>query len=120
MGIAQEYEEDFDLFLKRFDQNSSFQFSRLQDSITVEYSSDIIIDEDGNGYTESITNVISRNDWRLKRLDSREDHDWTIERIGDMKMSLTIVSKMGGVFVVIDFVLVNGLWFLEKYADYTV
>ena len=120
VSMAQDYEEDFEFFLNRFDQNSSFQFSRLRDSITVEYSSDIILDEEGNGHTENRTFKIARIDWKIKRIDSQKNNSWKIQKLSADKMTLTVVGRQSGVFVVLDFVLINGLWFLEKYADYTV
>ena len=114
-----EPEENFEPFLKRFDTDSSFQMSRILDSVIVVYTSDIIVDDDGNGYTEDYEAPIAKTDWRFKKLEKKEFSNWEISQLENDIKQLTMAGKQSGVYVVIEFVLRDGLWFLRKYGDYS-
>ncbi|KYG72709.1 hypothetical protein [Roseivirga echinicomitans] len=119
VSLAQKPEENFESFLKRFDADSSFQMSRILDSVIVVYTSDIIVDADGNGYTENYEAPIAKADWRFKKLEKKEFNNWEIRQLEYDIKELTMAGKQSGVYVVIEFVLRDGLWFLRKYGDYS-
>ncbi|WP_339699480.1 hypothetical protein [uncultured Roseivirga sp.] len=116
---AQKPEENFESFLKRFDTDSSFQMSRILDSVIVVYTSDIIVDADGNGYTENYEAPLAKADWRVKKLEKKQFNNWEIRQLENDIKELTMAGKQSGVYVVIEFVLRDGLWFLRKYGDYS-
>jgi hypothetical protein len=117
ISLAQKQEENFESFLKRFDEDSSFQMSRVLDAVIVVYSSDIIVDADGNGHTENHESLLSKSDWRVKKLE--KSCIWGIKQLNNEVNQLTIVGEQNGLYVVIEFVLRDGLWFLRKYGDYS-
>ena len=117
--MGQESEENFETFLKRFDTDSLFQLSRLLDSVTVEYSSDIIIDDDGNGYTENYESRVAKTDWRVISLENKKHTDWDVNELEKDVKQLIMVGRQSGVYVAIEFILFNGLWVLRKYGDYS-
>tara|TARA_A100000171_G_scaffold38822_1_gene38273 strand:+ start:497 stop:913 length:417 start_codon:yes stop_codon:yes gene_type:complete len=119
ISLAQKPEENFESFLKRFNADSSFQMSRILDSVIVVYTSDIIVDDDGNGYTENYEAPLAKTDWRVMKLENKEFSNWEINQLENDIKQLTMAGKQSGVYVVIEFVLRDGLWFLRKYGDYS-
>ena len=115
---SQEYEESFEGFIEKFSNNSSFQLSRLADTLIIGYTSELKEASDGTFSTETLEERMLGSKWKFDPISFKENVHRKIRLTGRL-LSLEYQGVDNGVSVFYKFRLINGLWYLYAYYDLT-